>query len=156
MDTYTQTQTQMDLGDYRNSEIKNKRPVFSQLPERWSREFGFQLWNEKPAPRALVEFKVLFVYMKVHPGHNLKRQKGFSERMNIKAGRELQQEISSVKTPRCYLSHWENTLCDSWVLFQVLMCHRLVLSKGLMLLIQFVLCVSTALLAAMANTGRFV
>lgn len=42
-----------------------------------------------------MEFKVLFAYIKVHPGHNLKRQKGFSKRMNINAGRELQQEISS-------------------------------------------------------------
>lgn len=46
-----------------------------------------------------MESKVLFVYINVDPGYNLKRHKGFSARMNMKAGAELQQEISSVKAP---------------------------------------------------------
>lgn len=40
-----------------------------------------------------MEFKVLFVYIKVNLDYNLKRQKGFSARMNMKAGGELQQKI---------------------------------------------------------------
>lgn len=41
-----------------------------------------------------MEFKVLFVHIKVNPGYILKKTKGFSVRMNIKAGCELQREIS--------------------------------------------------------------
>lgn len=39
------------------------------------------------------------MYIRVNPGYNLKRQKGFSARTNIKAGIELLEEISSVEAP---------------------------------------------------------